>query len=118
MKRAQTEKMYTDFYVGDADASDPLCSPAFAKDEALAVFPDCLIISAGEDSLRDETEAFGMRLAKSRGLCDYAANYRSYAWNYYKSDIRLGTGTGSSVQIFSGAFKIEQMSEEKILYEE
>ena len=45
VKRAQTEKMYTDFYVGDADASDPLCSPAFAKDEALAVFPDCLIIS-------------------------------------------------------------------------
>ena len=49
VKRAQTEKMYTDFYVGDADASDPLCSPAFAKDETLAVFPDCLIISAGED---------------------------------------------------------------------
>ena len=68
VKRAQTEKMYTDFYVGDADASDPLCSPAFAKDEALAVFPDCLIISAGEDSLRDETEAFGMRLAKA-GVC-------------------------------------------------
>ena len=25
--------MYTDFYVGDADPSDPLCSPAFAKDQ-------------------------------------------------------------------------------------
>ncbi len=24
VKRAQTEKMYTDFYVGDADPSDPL----------------------------------------------------------------------------------------------
>ena len=54
--------------VGDADPSDPLCSPAFAKDQALAAFPDCLIISAGEDSLRDDTEAFGMRLAKA-GVC-------------------------------------------------
>ena len=36
---------------------------------------------------------------------------------YYKPDTWLGTGTGSSVQIFSGAFKIEQMSKEKILYE-
>ena len=60
--------MYTDFYVGDADPSDPLCSPAFAKDQALAAFPDCLIISAGEDSLRVDTEAFGMRLAKA-GVC-------------------------------------------------
>ena len=68
VKRAETEKMYTDFYVGDADPSDPLCSPAFAKDQALAAFPDCLIISAGEDSLRDDTEAFGMRLAKA-GVC-------------------------------------------------
>ena len=68
VKRGETEKMYTDFYVGDADPSDPLCSPAFAKDQALAAFPDCLIISAGEDSLRDDTEVFGMRLAKA-GVC-------------------------------------------------
>ena len=109
--------MYTDFYVGDADASDPLCSPAFAKDEALAVFPDCLIISAGKTALEMRQKHLECVWQK-QGLCDYAANYRSYAWIYYKSDIRLGTGTGSSVQIFSGAFKIEQMSEEKILYEE
>lgn len=50
------------------DLADPLCSPAFAKDQALAAFPDCLILSAGEDSLREDTEAFGMRLAKA-GVC-------------------------------------------------
>ena len=55
---------------------------------------------------------------KSRSLCDNAADHRGYAWIYYKPDTWLGTGTGSSVQIFSGAFKIEQMSKEKILYEE
>lgn len=68
VKRAETEKMYTDFYVGDADAADPLCSPAFAGEQALVSFPDCLILSAGEDSLREDTEAFGMRLAKA-GVC-------------------------------------------------
>ena len=36
-----------------------------AEDQALAAFPDCLILSAGEDSLREDTEAFGMRLAKA-----------------------------------------------------
>ena len=110
--------MYTDFYVGDADASDPLCSPAFAKDEALAVFPDCLIISAGEDSLRDETEAFGMRLAKA-GVCVTMQRIIE-AMHGFTTNRTSGweRGTGSSVQIFSGAFKIEQMSEEKILYEE
>ena len=95
------KKCTLSFYVGDADPSDPLCSPAFAKDQALAAFPDCLIISAGEDSLRDDTEAFGMRLAKCRSLCDNAADHRGYAWIYYKPDTWLGTGTGSSVQIFS-----------------
>ena len=68
MKRAETEKLYTDFYVGDADASDPCCSPAFATEQVLAAFPDCLILSAGEDSLRDDTENFGMRLVKA-GVC-------------------------------------------------
>ena len=50
------------------EPADPLCSPAFAEDQALAAFPDCLILSAGEDSLREDTEAFGMRLAKA-GVC-------------------------------------------------
>lgn len=68
VKRAETEKLYTDFYVGDADASDPCCSPAFATEQVLAAFPDCLILSAGKDSLRDDTENFGMRLVKA-GVC-------------------------------------------------
>ena len=58
VKRAETEKLYTDFYVGDADPAQPLCSPLNAADEALATFPDCLILSAGEDSLREDVEAF------------------------------------------------------------
>mgnify|MGYP004632838865 CR=1 FL=1 len=68
VKRAETEKMYTDFYVENADPANPLCSPAFAENQALAAFPDCLILSAGEDSLREDTEAFGMRLIKA-GVC-------------------------------------------------
>ena len=64
--RGNGETVY--FYVGDADASDPCCSPAFATEQVLAAFPDCLILSAGEDSLRDDTENFGMRLVKA-GVC-------------------------------------------------
>ena len=67
-KRAETEKLYTDFYVGKADPADPLCSPAKAADEALASFPDSLILSAGEDSLREDVEAFALRLVKA-GVC-------------------------------------------------
>lgn len=67
-KRAETEKLYIDFYVGDADPADPLCSPAKAADEALAAFPDSLILSAGEDSLREGVEAFALRLVKA-GVC-------------------------------------------------
>lgn len=65
VKRAQTEKLYTDFYVGEADPADPLCSPLKAADTSLAAFPDCLILSAGEDSLREDTEAFALRLIRA-----------------------------------------------------
>lgn len=68
VKRSATEKLYTDFYVGDADPAQPLCSPIKADEAALSTFPDCLILSAGEDSLRDDTEAFALRLIKA-GVC-------------------------------------------------
>lgn len=68
VKRSATEKLYTDFYVGDADPAQPLCSPIKADEAALSTFPDCLILSAGEDSLRDDTEAFALRLIRA-GVC-------------------------------------------------
>lgn len=54
--------------MGDADPAQPLCSPIKADEAALSTFPDCLILSAGEDSLRDDTEAFALRLIKA-GVC-------------------------------------------------
>ncbi len=60
--RARTEKEYTLFYCSKEQAQNPLCSPIMASDEVLASFPDCLIISAGKDSLVDDTEAFAHRL--------------------------------------------------------
>ena len=68
VKRSATEKLCTDFSVGDADPAQPLCSPIKAGEAALSTFPDCLILSAGEDSLRDDTEAFALRLIKA-GVC-------------------------------------------------
>ena len=35
VKRSATEKLYTDFYVGDADPAQPLCSPIKADEAAL-----------------------------------------------------------------------------------
>ena len=63
VKRAQTEKLYTDFYVGTADPADPLCSPLKASSEVLGSFSPSLVISAGEDSLMEDTERFGHKLA-------------------------------------------------------
>ena len=68
VKRAETEKLYTDFYVGESDPKDPRCSPCFASEEELSAFPDSLIISADKDSLRDDTERFAFSLAKA-GVC-------------------------------------------------
>ncbi len=62
LNRAKQEKEYTLFYCTEEQAKDPLCSPGLASDEELASFPPCLVISAGKDSLRDETEAFAARL--------------------------------------------------------
>ena len=68
-RSARRRKLYTDFYVGDADPAQPLCSPhQGGRRPRLAAFPDCLILSAGEDSLRDDTEAFALRLIKA-GVC-------------------------------------------------
>ena len=62
IQRAATEKEYTLYYCSPEQAEDPLCSPMLASDEELASFPDCLVLSAGKDSLRQETEAFAHRL--------------------------------------------------------
>lgn len=68
VKRAEIERLYTEFYIGDADPMDPLCSPLLAGDSDYTAFPDTLILSAGEDSLRDDTEALAQRLVKA-GVC-------------------------------------------------
>lgn len=62
IQRAKTEKEYTLYYCSDEQAKDPLCSPLLAHDEELASFPDSLVISAGKDSLQQETESFAHRL--------------------------------------------------------
>ena len=50
-------------YLGsDGSRTDPRVSPQFATDAALASFPPTLIITAENDPLRDEGEAFAARL--------------------------------------------------------
>ena len=62
VQRAATEKEYTLYYCSPEQAEDPLCSPMLASDEELASFPPSLVISAGKDSLQQETESFAHRL--------------------------------------------------------
>lgn len=63
--RAKMERQYLDFYLQPEEALSPLASPILASEEVLGTFPDCLVVSAGEDSLRDECEAFAHKLAAS-----------------------------------------------------
>ena len=63
--RAKMERQYLDFYLQPEEALSPLASPILASEEILGTFPDCLVVSAGEDSLRDECEAFAHKLAAS-----------------------------------------------------
>lgn len=65
MARAKMEKLYLDFYMQPEEAVSPLASPILASEEVLGAFPDCLVISAGHDSLMEEGEAFAAKLAKS-----------------------------------------------------
>jgi len=62
IRRAATEKEYTLFYCTDEQAKEACCSPMLAEDAVLASFPECLIISASKDSLRQEVEDFAARL--------------------------------------------------------
>lgn len=63
--RAVVEKRYQDFYCRPEETFDPLVSPLFAPEDILAAFPDCLVITAGKDTLKEEGEAFALKLARS-----------------------------------------------------
>ncbi len=55
--------LYTD---GDESlTASPYISPAAANDAVAAKLPETLIVTGGKDSLRDEAEAFGLRLVSS-----------------------------------------------------
>lgn len=64
VKRAEREQEYVSFYCTPGETADPLCSPILAEPEALAMFPDSLIISAGKDTLQKETEEFAHTLVQ------------------------------------------------------
>lgn len=65
MARAEVERLYTQFYCNSEDSFSSLCSPLKATEEQLSHFPDSLVISAGKDSLKQETEEFAIKLARA-----------------------------------------------------
>lgn len=66
-KRGETERIYAKFYCDpeSREAKSYLASPVMATRQQLTGFPDALIISAGKDSLRDETEQFAQNLRQA-----------------------------------------------------
>ena len=63
--RAEREAEYMAFYCEKEDAVKASCSPLLASDEQLSNFPDCLVLSAGHDTLCKETEKFAARLIEA-----------------------------------------------------
>lgn len=64
--RARMGELYNLFYTLPDQRTNPLASPLLASEEALACFPPSLIISAGMDDLRHETEEMARRLGQAR----------------------------------------------------
>ena len=63
--RAEREALYQSFYCTTRETEHPRCSPVKASLVQLRSFPDCLVISAGKDSLKNETEQFAQRLTEA-----------------------------------------------------
>jgi acetyl esterase len=63
VRRAGVEKEYALYYAEEAQLKEPLCSPYLASPGSFSTFPPCLIISAGTDTLRVETEEMAARIA-------------------------------------------------------
>jgi len=62
----RTARMFDLAYVGSRElAGNPLVSPCYATDEQVSSFPPTLVITAGEDSLAPEAEAFKDRLIEA-----------------------------------------------------
>jgi acetyl esterase len=59
-------RLFDAAYVGDREAAqDPLVSPRFATVEQVRSFPPTLVITASEDSLAPEAEAFKDKLIEA-----------------------------------------------------
>lgn len=54
---------FAKLYVGDADPTDPRCSPALAR--SMERLPPAVIVTAEFDPLRDEAEAYAARLQEA-----------------------------------------------------
>lgn len=67
VKRGETERLYGKFYCDpeSEEAKSIFASPILAQAHQLVGFPDSLVISAGKDSLREETEQFARNLLQA-----------------------------------------------------
>jgi acetyl esterase len=62
---ASAMEWFYEQYLGDADPEDPLVSPIYAPADDLAGLPPALVITAEFDPLRDEGEAYALRLEQA-----------------------------------------------------
>ena len=65
MLTADSMRWFYNHYLGDHDPEDPIVSPIYAPADELAGLPPALVITAGYDPLRDEGEAYGLRLEQA-----------------------------------------------------
>jgi acetyl esterase len=94
-----TMRWYWRQYLGDGcDGSDPCASPLRAPD--LSHLPPALIITAGYDPLRDEGEAYGLRL-KEAGVKATVSRYETMFHGFFGFGRLLDAASAANEEAFA-----------------
>jgi acetyl esterase len=93
---------FVDHYLGpEGDRKDPLVSPVYADAGELADLPPALIITAEYDPLRDEGEAYGLRLEEA-GVPVTISRYEGQIHGFFSMGAMVDAGRRAVDDVATG----------------